>query len=309
MRIAWLLLGCLIVLGSNRSADASLRERLRERLGAGTEAPTPVATISPGASDFTTGSRWVTLSQGGVERRYLLHIPPIAPHTALPLVVVLHGYGSNPEQQEQLSGFSALADKSGFVVAYPLGTGHKPQWHFMGHDDKDERFIRAVVVDVGAQVPIDKRRAYVTGISNGAQMTARLACVAPDLFAAFAPVAGNFMDFPDCKKGYTTPAILFHGTNDRILPYSGRFKQFSPQHWAEQRAMQNGCAAKPVIIYRQAEVTAQAWRGCSSQAEVIFYTLAGKGHSWPGSTMPERITSQNLNATQVMWDFISRFKR
>lgn len=306
MRQAWWLIGCVILIGCSAPAAASLRERLRERLNSSTEAQVTAPAETPNAA---LGSRWVMLPQDGDERRYLLHIPPHAARQALPLVVVLHGYGSNPEQQEQVSGFSALADKAGFVAVYPLGEGRKPQWRFMGHDDKDERFIRAVVADVGAQVPIDKRRVYVTGISNGAQMTARLACVAPDLFAAFAPVSGNYMDFSDCKTGTTTPAMLFHGTNDRILPYSGRFKQFSPQHWAEQRAVQNGCTAKPVIIVNHDEVTAQAWRDCRQQAEVIFYTLAGKGHSWPGSTMPERITSQHLDATQAMWDFFSRYRR
>lgn len=306
MRVTGWLIAWVLVIGWPDSAAASLRERLRERLSTGTAAEVAAPAQPPSAA---SGSRWVTLTQGDAARRYLLHIPPLAARSALPLVVVLHGYGSNPEQQEQLSGFSALADKTGFAVAYPLGEGLKPQWHFMGHDTKDERFIRAVVADVGAQLPIDQRRVYVTGMSNGAQMTARLACVAPDLFAAFAPVSGNYMDFSDCKTGFTTPAMLFHGTNDRILPYSGRFKQFSPQHWAEQRAVQNGCAAKPVIIYRRAEVTAQAWRNCRNQAEVIFYTLAGKGHSWPASAMPERITSQNLDATQAMWDFFSRYSR
>lgn len=303
--IRWLFV-CLIGIGWCDPAAASLRERLRDRMHSSTAAEVASPAATPAV---TTGGRWVTLMQDGDERRYLLHIPPQAPRAALPLVVVLHGYGSNPEQQEQISGFSRLADKAGFAVAYPLGLGRKPQWHFMGHDDKDERFIRAVVADVGAQAPIDKRRVYVTGMSNGAQMTARLACVAPDLFAAFAPVSGNYMDFSDCKTGFTTPAMLFHGTNDRILPYSGRFKQFSPQHWAEQRALQNGCDAKPIIIVRHEEVSAQAWRNCRQQTEVIFYTLAGKGHSWPGSTMPERITSQNLNASEVMWDFFSRYTR
>lgn len=307
MRVIRWLVACLIVAGWCQPAEAGLRDRLRERLGA-TEAASQIEAPQVETSG-APGSRWVTLTQAGEERRYLLHIPPHARRAALPLVVVLHGYGSNPEQQEQVSGLSQLADSAGFVAVYPLGLGRKPQWRFMGHDDKDERFIRAVVADVGAQLPIDKHRVYVTGISNGAQMTARLACVAPDIFAAFAPVSGNYMDFKDCKTGYTTPAMLFHGTNDRILPYNGRLVQFSPQHWAEQRAAQNGCAPKPVIIVNHAEVSAQAWRGCRNQAEVIFYTLAGKGHSWPGSAMPERITSQNLNASQAMWDFFSRFSR
>jgi acetyl-CoA acyltransferase len=42
-------------------------------------------------------------------------------------------------------------------------------------------------------------------------------------------------------------------------------------------------------------------------AEVILYTLANHGHSWPGSlVMPRDITSQAVNATDLMWDFFMR---
>jgi hypothetical protein len=36
---------------------------------------------------------------------------------------------------------------------------------------------------------------------------------------------------------------------------------------------------------------------------------AGKGHSWPGSSMPARITSQDVDATAVMWAFFQAHPR
>jgi polyhydroxybutyrate depolymerase len=51
-------------------------------------------------------------------------------------------------------------------------------------------------------------------------------------------------------------------------------------------------------------ITLQTWSGCGGNANVILYTLANHGYSWPGSqVMPKAITSQAINATDVMWDF------
>jgi polyhydroxybutyrate depolymerase len=36
----------------------------------------------------------------------------------------------------------------------------------------------------------------------------------------------------------------------------------------------------------------------------MLYALADQGHSWPGSSvMPPAITSQAVNATDVIWEF------
>jgi poly(3-hydroxybutyrate) depolymerase len=38
---------------------------------------------------------------------------------------------------------------------------------------------------------------------------------------------------------------------------------------------------------------------------VVLYTIQGKGHSWPGSNMPAAITTRDIDATDVMWDFFA----
>lgn len=65
-------------------------------------------------------------------RRYLLHIPPgYQAGNPMPLVLNFHGYSSNAAEQESVSGMSVKADQAGFIVVYPEGTGESQAWHFV----------------------------------------------------------------------------------------------------------------------------------------------------------------------------------
>jgi polyhydroxybutyrate depolymerase len=50
-------------------------------------------------------------------------------------------------------------------------------------------FVRALIGKVAEVVPVDRRRIYATGLSNGGMMAHRLAAEAAELIAAVAPVA------------------------------------------------------------------------------------------------------------------------
>jgi polyhydroxybutyrate depolymerase len=52
----------------------------------------------------------------------------------------------------------------------------------------DVGFIRALLADLEARQPVDRRRVYATGLSNGAMMAWRLAVEASGTIAAIAPV-------------------------------------------------------------------------------------------------------------------------
>jgi polyhydroxybutyrate depolymerase len=83
----------------------------------------------------------------------------------------------------------------------------------------DVGFVRAIAASLQAQVNIDARRIYATGLSNGAILSQRLACEAADLFAAVAPVAGT-LNFSPCQPSGKISVIEFHGTADQHIPYS-----------------------------------------------------------------------------------------
>jgi polyhydroxybutyrate depolymerase len=59
------------------------------------------------------------------------------------------------------------------------------------------------------------------------------------------------------------------------------------------------------------EASGIRYTGCLQGANVVFYTIAGGGHSWPGGDpLPKWIvgtTSQDINATQIMWEFFKQF--
>lgn len=77
--------------------------------------------------------------------------------------------------------------------------------------------------------------------------------------------------------------------------------------WVQQL----GCAPEPQTILDRDGVKGIAYRACRGHAEVVFYTVAGMGHFWPGgmSHLPERVvgkSSKKISATDVIWDFFMR---
>ena len=250
-----------------------------------------------GAAQAATTVETVTV--GDETRSFRLHIPEEG-RGPFPLVLSIHGYRSNAAQQEKLSGFSALADREGFIVLYPDGVDDK--WRFAGRTDADVKFLLAAIEAVAAKAPVDRNRIYSTGISNGAQMSWRLACDAPDVFAAFGFVSGAYLEV--CNPPPRHPLIIFHGTADRLLSYESKGPFMGVRDFAIRWASGSGCnpANSGEIVYQKGDATGERFR-CQSGHEVDLYTLQGKGHSWPGSEMPARITSQDVDATAAMWEF------
>ena len=257
------------------------------------------------AAGAAAGTSLESLELGGATRSYRLHLPATG-ERPYPVVFSFHGLNSNAEQEERLSQFSALADREGFIAVYPEGVGSK--WRFVGRSDADVLFTMAIIEKLAADHPIDRRRIYATGISNGAQMAWRLACDRPDVFAAFGFVAGGYRKI--CDGPVRPPIILFHGTSDRLLPYGGRGVLMPVRAFAVGWAAREGCrmASQGEVIYRKGDATGERW-ACLPGQEVELYTLDGKGHSWPGSMMPARITSQDVDATSVMWAFFKAHVR
>ena len=240
-----------------------------------------------------------TITVDGAERHYLVHAPAAAPAAPLAVVLSFHGAASTPRQEEGVTGFSRRADADGFIAVYPEGV-HR-LWRVFGGSPADVDFVRALLDDLAGIHPIDRRRVYATGISNGAQMAWRLACDMPEAIAAVGLVSGGYYQVCDERR---PPAIIFHGTADRLLPYRGGYGQMSVRAFAAAWGAAPGCATDPSqgeIVYRQGDATGEAWHCPPHQA--VLYTLDGKGHSWPGSAMPAAITSRDVDASAAMLRF------
>ena len=166
-----------------------------------------------------------TLQAGGVTRRYFLYLPATWHRgRPAPLVLVFHGGGGRASGIAPHTGFSRLAEREGFVVAYPQGLNGRwndGRGYAATHDDVG--FVRALLDTLGREFGIDPRRVYATGISNGAMFSYRLACDLPGVFAAVAPVAGAMpADLaPACAHTQPVSVLAFQGTADPLMPYAG----------------------------------------------------------------------------------------
>ena len=138
-----------------------------------------------------------------LKRTFNIHIPSFYNKSVqVPLVIALHGRGGNGWSMILLTrkGFNKLADKDGFIMVYPDGI--ELNWNDGRMDEEandrahrenidDVGFISALIDTMIKDYNINPKRVYVTGISNGAIMSYRLACELSHKITAIAPVDGN----------------------------------------------------------------------------------------------------------------------
>jgi polyhydroxybutyrate depolymerase len=180
------------------------------------------ASGTPGSHAIPVGQSTQTVESGGVSRTFHLYRPQ-GLADAVPLVVMLHGGFGNGAQAERSYHWDSEADNGHFLVAYPDGLNRA--WNAgtcCGEPQRinadDVGFITAMVAAIEQEMPIDRARLYVTGMSNGAMMALRLGCQT-DIFAAIAPVAGTLLT--DCSQARPTSVLQIHGTADDRGPYNG----------------------------------------------------------------------------------------
>ena len=263
------------------------------------------------------------ISAGGIARTYRIYHPAAAPaHPAL--VMMLHGGFGDGANAERADGWDAVAERQGFVVAYPDGIGRA--WnagtccgtpHQRNIDDV--AFLTAVVRDAEARDGVDPQRVFVTGMSNGAIMAYRMACEAPISIAAIGPVAGDLL-VPCTSPRGPVSVLAIHGTADQNVPLKGGYGTRGFTHTdhtsvadslARWRAIDR-CGSPQVT--RRAPVTTET-TACAGGAAVDLITIEGAGHQWPGSKPPPAWAarmldldqpSTALDATAVLWEFFSR---
>lgn len=274
------------------------------------------------------------ITVGELTRTYYLHVPKDFPKDkAMPLVLMFHG-GGNPPFAERESKFSELANRAGFLVAYPEGIGKG--WND-GRGDKtttaqrdnidDLGFIAALIDDVSRDFKVDPKRVYATGISNGAIFSHYLGVNLSSRIAAIAPVAGGLSKPFSEKFNPEKPVsvLIIQGTDDPLVPCGGgeitlpwgkkRGSVIATDEAVKKWVVHNGCQREPV-----AEEVADKDRndGCRVKkftyakgkdgTEVVLYRLEGGGHSWPDGLqyLPKRIIGnvcRDINGTEIIWHF------
>jgi polyhydroxybutyrate depolymerase len=232
----------------------------------------------------------------------------------MPLVLNLHGYGSNARNQAAYSRLPQKADEAGFIVVTPDGAGTPQQWNNLQLAElpDDVAFIRDLLDLLESTLCIDASSVYATGISNGSAFAQRLACLLPDRIAGVAAVAA-FVYPVVCDGRPPVPIIAFHGTADACVPYEGGATACGRGHLpvppvetaAENWAKHNGCSLEPVREQVSSQVRSISYSGCTDNADVVLYAVEGGGHTWPGSVDVPRLggVTGEIDATDLMWEF------
>jgi len=296
------------------------------------------------AASLGPGNHVIALKHGGRERSAIVHVPPGAPEKAqLPVLLNFHGGGGHGANEQDYSLMDRLADRETFIAVYPNGTGRFDKrlltWNAGSccayaaiNNIDDVGFVRALIVKLSSKLPIDRRRVYATGMSNGGMMAHRLAAEASDLIAAVAPVAGG-MVLPRIETSKSTRAISvmhIHSVDDPRALYSGglgppfpmtKSQVFHPNidQMIAKWVWHNGCVSEPMIADRRSErdgrghqATKYVYDKCRDGTAVILWKLTSAGHVWPGGKQKvmELILGPStdiIDANREMWNFFSRF--
>lgn len=254
----------------------------------------------------------------GINRLYTVHIPTnYEPGSSLPLVINMHGFGSNRQQQQLYANMDPIADENNFFIVYPDGVSSawNVGWDF-GSTADDVGFINALIDQLIADYNIDNDRVYSTGMSNGGFMSYVLVCELPNRIAAIASVTGGMVPnlLNSCDPGRAIPIMQIHGTEDDVVPYGGNLIAAPVESTVNFWVTNNSCNDNPLItdiedIDPDDGSTAQNFRygECDESSDVEFYRIEGGGHTWPGAFIQIGSTNQDFDASEEIWRFFDQF--
>jgi polyhydroxybutyrate depolymerase len=169
----------------------------------------------------------------GGDRPVSVYVPPsYVAGTAMPLVILLHGYSLDGALEEEYVQLQPLAASRGFLYAHPDGLVDSLGNHYWNATDAccdfdhagtdDSGYISRVIADIAAAYTVDPKRVFLVGHSDGGFLSHRVACDHGDQIAAFASLAGAMWEDPSkCPAQTPVAALEIHGTADAVIAYAG----------------------------------------------------------------------------------------
>lgn len=144
---------------------------------------------------------------------YRLHVPSTARDTsaALPLLVVLHGWGGSQNTWFDHTPVVRVAEQYGYIVAAPHGRG---SWWYRSAAEQD---VLDTIADVQTRCNVDPDRVYLAGHSMGGWGTWWIGTRHPDVFAAIAPMSGFAPSAQLANARHLAPFVI-HDSRDDVVP-------------------------------------------------------------------------------------------
>lgn len=182
-------------------------------------------------------------------RSFKLYLPPsYTGSEAWPLLVNLHGCGSDADEEARWSRFNQLADDYQVLVAYPEQSPEANgsqcwNWFLPEHQTRDAgepALIAGITRALMTRYAIDPTQVFVAGISAGGAMANIMAVTYPDLYAAAMIYAGCAYKGTTCTGGVAAlppevsgelayqamgefarvvPVVVMQGDQDPVVPF------------------------------------------------------------------------------------------
>lgn len=256
------------------------------------------------------------------DRSYRIDLP--ANPQGAPIIIGLHGGGGSADQFARSSGLSRPANRQGYAVIYPEGTGRAATWnggYCCGSAQRnrvdDMAFLDAVIADATRRFGLNPERLYLTGMSNGAIMAETYAARHPGRVRAVAGVAGT-MDTGRIRVKGPVPLLHIHGTADAMVPYAGGQgdSSLTRTNFASVASVEAAFLAPFPMLARTEHVIDPAADGMRviernyadgrGRVQVRIQTIEGGGHAWPGSRRAARQgATQDISATTEVLRFFA----
>lgn len=263
-------------------------------------------------------------------REYLLYVPKSLPAgQAVPLVLFFHGGGGHMEHAARSYGWREMAEREAFVVAFPNGYSRFPGGRFASWnagaccaDARDKQiddiaFVKAVIVDIQQQLPINPQRIFATGMSNGGMLAHRLACDMAGTFRAIAAVAGTDNTLA-CQPARPVSVLHIHALDDSHVLFQGgagkdAFRDKSKvtnftsvpdtiKRWQQRLQLQGA----PQRVLAVPGAYADLWRRDDGRIQLQLVVTTTGGHSWPGGkAVRGKTPSKAIDANTLIWQFFN----
>ncbi len=253
---------------------------------------------------------------GDTVRTYSMYLPENI-NPGAPLVVYIHGYGSKTRWRPDLN---AVADSNGFAVCYPVGmpdsrgkdgwkVGYPPQESM---DIDEVAFFRSLLDDVCSRFGLSRENVFAAGMSNGGDLCYQFAYTDPQLFRAYASVAGLTFECTYLNNSLTEPVpfLEIHGNADKTSMWQGDHENaggwgaYIPVPLAVAAIAYNNRCTKltvetiPSKSDPAREVTRYLYSDSPIGMDVEVYEIEGGSHSWG---------NKDVETSEIIWRFFEQY--
>jgi polyhydroxybutyrate depolymerase len=272
----------------------------------------PAAMPCTGKPGQVRGKSNQSLTAAGLARTFVYYAPQnLDPNRPVPVVIVAHGWLMSGEQMFDITQYSQIADREGFIAVFPDGEPSSVGPWNVGQDacpsnllvlplatGDDQAFIDAMLDFAEADQCLDRKHVFLTGFSMGGYFANETGCLRPDI-AAVAPHSGGSHDLSNCPT-LKKPVILFHGDKDGLIPVTCG-KQ-ARDRWAAR----NGCSTE-VESLAVTHGTCEYSKGCPADAQVALCLFDGMDHGWAGGVGGANAFPDYQSASELGWDFFKTY--